>query len=417
MGVDYAKLDEATEGDGRRLREGLGIASDAFVLFYTAEFSPRKSQQVLIRAIRDLPKSVVLVLCGDGTKREECRALSRELGVSDRVLFSGQVENISIWYRMADACVSSSRSEGLQFNIMEAMHLGLPVIASDVKGDADLIEDGNEVVICHGNGPQVGMIQNAMAELTRSDPKKYIPCPLSVCVAMSQGYIGYDLQNAMREEMLDRGIPIGAATVLTQVEVDPEDPAFSHPTKPIGPFMSEEEARALEKERDYHVMEDAGRGWRRVVASPEPKAIVEIDTIRSLVETDHVVVACGGGGIPVFRTEGHHLKGAAAVIDKDFAAAVLAKQLDADLLIILTAVEKVSIHFGKPDQQDLDILTPEQAKQYIAAGEFAPGSMLPKVEAALSFAESKPGRKSLITLLEKARDGINGKTGTIVVNS
>ena len=142
MGVDYAKLDEATEGDGRRLREGLGIASDAFVLFYTAEFSPRKSQQVLIRAIRDLPKSVVLVLCGDGTKREECRALSRELGVSDRVLFSGQVENISIWYRMADACVSSSRSEGLQFNIMEAMHLGLPVIASDVKGDADLIEDG-----------------------------------------------------------------------------------------------------------------------------------------------------------------------------------------------------------------------------------------------------------------------------------
>ena len=281
----------------------------------------------------------------------------------------------------------------------------------------DLIEDGHEVVICHGTGPQVGMIQNAMAELTRSDPKKYIPCPLSVCVAMSQGYIGYDLQNAMREEMLDRGIPIGAATVLTQVEVDPEDPAFSHPTKPIGSFMSEEEARALEKERDYHVMEDAGRGWRRVVASPEPKAIVEIDTIRSLVETDHVVVACGGGGIPVFRTEGHHLKGAAAVIDKDFAAAVLAKQLDADLLIILTAVEKVSIHFGKPDQQDLDILTPEQAKQYIAAGEFAPGSMLPKVEAALSFAESKPGRKSLITLLEKARDGINGKTGTIVVNS
>ena len=154
-----------------------------------------------------------------------------------------------------------------------------------------------------------------------------------------------------------------------------------------------------------------------MVASPEPKGIVEIDTIRSLVETDHVVVACGGGGIPVFRTEGHHLKGAAAVIDKDFAAAVLAKQLDADLLIILTAVEKVSIHFGKPDQQDLDILTPEQAKQYIAAGEFAPGSMLPKVEAALSFAESKPGRKSLITLLEKARDGINGKTGTIVVNS
>ena len=161
-------------------------------------------------------------------------------------------------------------------------------------------------------------------------------------------------------------------------------------------------------------MEDAGRGWRRVVASPEPKGIVEIDTIRSLVETDHIVLACGGGGIPVFRTEGHHLKGAAAVIDKDFAAAVLAKQLNADLLIILTAVEKVAIHFGKPDQQDLDILTPEDAAGYIAAGEFAPGSMLPKVKAALSFAESGPGRKSLITLLEKAKDGINGKTGTII---
>ena len=196
--------------------------------------------------------------------------------------------------------------------------------------------------------------------------------------------------------------------------MDPDDPAFRNPTKPIGPFMTEKEARKLEKERDYHVMEDAGRGWRRVVASPEPKGIVEIDTIRSLVETDHIVVACGGGGIPVFRTEGHHLKGAAAVIDKDFAAAVLAKQLNADLLIILTAVEKVAIHFGKPDQQDLDILTPEDAAGYIAAGEFAPGSMLPKVKAALSFAESGPGRKSLITLLEKAKDGINGKTGTVI---
>ena len=282
------------------------------------------------------------------------------------------------------------------------------------KAMVDLIEDGNEIVICHGNGPQVGMIQNAMAELTRSDPEKYIPCPLSVCVAMSQGYIGYDLQNAMREEMLDRGINKGAATVLTQVEVDPDDPAFQNPTKPIGPFMTEPEARALEKERDYHVVEDAGRGWRRVVASPEPKGIVEIDTIRSLVETDHIVVACGGGGIPVFKTEGHHLKGAAAVIDKDFAAAVLAQQLNADWLIILTAVEKVAIHFGKPDQQDLDVLDPERAEKYIADGEFAPGSMLPKVQAALSFARSAPGRQALITLLEKARDGISGKTGTVI---
>ena len=283
------------------------------------------------------------------------------------------------------------------------------------KAMVDLIEDGNEVVICHGNGPQVGMIQNAMAELACSDPGNHIP--LSVCVAMSQGYIGYDLQNAMREELLDRGIDKGAATVLTQVEVDPNDPAFQNPTKPIGPFMTEAEARTLERVRGYHVAEDAGRGWRWVVASPEPKGIVEIDTIRSLVETDHIVVACGGGGIPVFKTEGHHLKGAAAVIDKDLAAAVMAKQLNADLLIILTAVEKVAIHFGKPDQQDLDTLTPEEARKYIADGEFAPGSMLPKVKAALAFAESAPGRKTLITLLEKARDGINGKTGTVICNS
>ena len=280
----------------------------------------------------------------------------------------------------------------------------------------DLIADGHKVVICHGNGPQVGMIQNAMTELTRSDPEKYIPCPLSVCVAMSQGYIGYDLQNALREEMLDRGINKGAATVLTQVEVDPNDPAFLNPTKPIGSFMTEAEARRMERERDYRVVEDAGRGWRRVVASPEPKAIVEIDTIRSLVNTDHVVVACGGGGIPVFPTGRNHLKGAAAVIDKDFAAAVLAKQLDADMLIILTAVEKVAIHFGRPDQQWLDRLTPEDARRYIEAGEFAPGSMLPKVEAALSFVESKPGRQALITLLEKAREGIEGRTGTRIVS-
>ena len=277
---------------------------------------------------------------------------------------------------------------------------------------ADLIEQGNEIVIAHGNGPQVGMIQNAMTELTRSDPEKYIPCPLSVCVAMSQGYIGYDLQNALREELLDRGIGIGCATVLTQVEVDPEDPAFENPTKPIGAFMTREEADALIKERDYQVIEDAGRGYRRVVASPRPQSIVEIDTIRALVETDHVVIACGGGGIPVFKTQGHHLKGAAAVIDKDFAAEKLAEQLDADCLIILTAVEKVAIHFGKEDEEWLSELTPELAQKYIDDGEFAPGSMLPKVQAALQFAQSGEGRTSLITLLEKAKDGIAGKTGT-----
>ena len=280
------------------------------------------------------------------------------------------------------------------------------------KAIADLIEEGHEVIIAHGNGPQVGMIQTAMAELTRSDPEKYIPCPLSVCVAMSQGYIGYDLQNALREELLDRGIDKGVSTVLTQVEVDPDDPAFQKPTKPIGAFMTKEEADKLVSERGYNVVEDAGRGYRRVVASPQPQSIVEIDTIRALVESDHVVVACGGGGIPVYNTEGHHLKGAAAVIDKDFASCVLAQQLDADCLIILTAVEKVAIHFGKPDVQWLSSLTPAEARKYMDDGEFAPGSMLPKVQAAVRFAESKPGRTALITLLEKARDGVQGKTGT-----
>ena len=282
------------------------------------------------------------------------------------------------------------------------------------KAIVDLIEQGNEVIIAHGNGPQVGMIQEAMTQLNRSDPEKYIPCPLSVCVAMSQGYIGYDLQNALREEMLNRGIKKNAATVLTQVEVDKNDPAFKNPTKPIGSFMTEEEAKKMVAERGYNVVEDAGRGYRRVVASPQPVAIVELDTIRSLIETGNVVIACGGGGIPVFITEGNHLKGAAAVIDKDFAAARLAEQVDADALIILTAVEKVAIHFGTPEQEDLSELTPESAQAYIEAGEFAPGSMLPKVQAALQFAQSGEGRTSLITLLDKAADGIAGKTGTVI---
>ena len=280
------------------------------------------------------------------------------------------------------------------------------------KAICDLIEEGCEVVIAHGNGPQVGLIQNAMNELKRSDPARYITVPLSVCVAMSQGYIGYDLQNAMREEMLDRGFDLGVATVLTQIEVDPEDPAFKHPTKPIGPFMTKEEADKLIEERNYDIIEDSGRGYRRVVASPVPKSIIEIGTIKSLVDTDHVVIACGGGGIPVFRTEGHHLKGAAAVIDKDLAAEKLAEEVDADTLIILTAVEKVAIHFGKPDQKDLDELTVQEAQKYCDEGEFAPGSMLPKVEACMKFANSKPGRSALITLLDKARDGIAGRTGT-----
>ena len=290
----------------------------------------------------------------------------------------------------------------------------MEAVQHTARAIVDLIEQGNEVIVVHGNGPQVGMIANAMTELTRSDPQKYIPCPLSVCGAMSQGYIGYDLQNALREEMERRGITRGVATVLTQVEVDPEDPAFKNPTKPIGSFMTEDEAEQLKRDRGYDFVEDSGRGYRRVVASPKPRRIVELDTISSLVAADHVVIACGGGGIPVLPTGNHHLKGAAAVIDKDFAAELLAESLDADYLVILTAVEKVAVNFGKPDQRWLDELTPETAGKYVDEGQFAPGSMLPKVQAAVKFAESKPGRSALITLLDRAADGIAGKTGTIV---
>ena len=251
-----------------------------------------------------------------------------------------------------------------------ALGKNLPEQAIAVQNTAraivDLLEQGNEVVVVHGNGPQVGMIANAMTELTRSDPEKYIPCPLSVCGAMSQGYIGYDLQNALREEMECRGIDHGVTTVLTQVEVDQNDPAFANPTKPIGSFMTLEEAEDLKANRGYDFVEDAGRGYRRVVASPKPKRIVELDTIECLVDHDHVVVCCGGGGIPVIQTGVHnHLKGAAAVIDKDFAAELLAESLDADYLVILTAVEKVAVNFGKPDQLWLDELTPAEAREYI----------------------------------------------------
>ncbi len=276
----------------------------------------------------------------------------------------------------------------------------------------DLIEDGNEVVITHGNGPQVGMINNAMAALSREDPDQP-NTPLSVCVAMSQAYIGYDLQNAMREELKNRGLEIPVTTMITQVRVDALDPAFAHPNKPIGHFMTKEQAEHAAKEYGYIMAEDAGRGYRRMVASPKPCEIVEIEAIRTLVGAGDVVIACGGGGIPV-ALNGNHLKGQSAVIDKDFVSAKLAKDLDADFLIILTAVEKVTLHFGKPDETPLDELNEEEARKYIAAGEFAPGSMLPKIEAALDFATSKPGRKALITLLEKAKDGIEGKTGTVI---
>ncbi len=283
------------------------------------------------------------------------------------------------------------------------------------KAIVDLIEEGCEVVVVHGNGPQVGMINNAMSALTREDPKQP-NTPLSVCVAMSQAYIGYDLQNALREELVNRNITnIPVTTMITQVRVDENDPAFNAPSKPIGHFMTAEEAKLAEEKYGYITKEDAGRGYRRVVASPSPAEIIEIGAIRSLVESGQLVIACGGGGIPV-TLQGNHLKGASAVIDKDFASELLAEELDADFLIILTAVEKVAINFGKPEEKWLDDITTDEARKYIGEGHFAPGSMLPKVQAAVKFADSKEGRNALITLLEKAKEGILGKTGTHIHN-
>ncbi|NLJ58991.1 MAG: carbamate kinase [Tissierellia bacterium] len=267
---------------------------------------------------------------------------------------------------------------------------------------ANLVELGYEVVISHGNGPQVGMINN-----------KFPFLPLATCVAMSQAYIGYDLQNALKEELLNRGVKKNVVSIITQVLVDEKDPAFSRPTKPIGEFMTEEEAvEAGKKGLDF--VEDSGRGYRRVVASPKPLDIVEIETIETLVEKGQIVIACGGGGIPVVK-EGNSLKEVAAVIDKDFASSLLAEKIDADNLLILTAVENVAINFGKPNENQLTDLTIEQAKKHIAHKEFGEGSMLPKVKAAISFVASKPGRRALITSLEKAAEGLAGKTGTWIV--
>lgn len=279
---------------------------------------------------------------------------------------------------------------------------------------ADLIEAGNEVIISHGNGPQVGMINNAMAAYSKTEPSHPAITPLSVCVAMSQAYIGYDLQNALKEELLNRGIKKNVATVITQVRVDENDPAFEHPTKPIGHFMTKEEADAAVASSGIQVMEDAGRGYRRVVASPKPAEIIEIDTVKDLLDAGEVVIASGGGGIPVIR-QGNHLKGVGAVIDKDFASCLLAQQLNADFLIILTAVEKVALRFGTPEETWLDDITVDEAKQYMEEGHFAPGSMLPKVQAGVEFAESGVGRTALITLLQKAKDGVNGATGTRII--
>jgi len=285
----------------------------------------------------------------------------------------------------------------------------LEVVKKTSEYIADISCSNYEIAIVHGNGPQVGRI------LLASEAAKDITpaMPFDVCGAMSQGYIGYHIQQSLKLALAKRNRNLPVATVVTQVVVDKDDPAFQNPTKPIGPFYSEEEAKNLAEEKGYTVKEDAGRGWRRVVASPIPKRIVEIDTIKNLWNTT-ITVACGGGGIPVIENEDGSLKGVEAVIDKDFAAERLAEDMDSDMLLILTEVEKVSINYKKPNQEDLSVLTLEQAEKYIAEGHFAPGSMLPKVMAAVKFAGSRPGRKAIITSLYKALDALEGATGTVI---
>lgn len=285
-------------------------------------------------------------------------------------------------------------------------------VAKTAKVIVDLAQQGLDIIVTHGNGPQVGMIQSAMDNLIVME-QNYKQIPLPTCVAMSQGYIGIDLQNAIKYELLSRNIDGKVSTILSQVEVDKDDPAFENPTKPIGRFMTKEEAEENEK-NGIRCMEDAGRGYRIVVASPMPKKIRELQTIKTLASAGHIVITCGGGGIPVVSDEDGRLVGVNAVIDKDNASSLLASQLGADHLVILTAVEKVAINWGKENQEWLSDLTVEQAKEYIAQEQFAKGSMLPKVEAAIRFAESGEGRRALITLLDKAAAGIAGETGTVI---
>ena len=288
----------------------------------------------------------------------------------------------------------------------------LALVRETAKPIVDLIAEGNEVVIAHGNGPQVGMINLGMSTAAEAGAIKS-DMPFPECGAMSQGYIGYHLQNAIGNELAARGMHKDVATVVTQVLVSEDDPAFQKPTKPGGAFYDKETAERIAKEKGYTMVEDAGRGYRQVVPSPKPIDVIEKNTVQALVNAGTVVITVGGGGIPVVRKDGK-LYGTPAVIDKDFASAKLAELLDADMLIILTAVEKVAINFRKENEQWLSDLTPDMARKYAEEGQFAPGSMLPKVQAAVSFAESKPGRTALITLLEKAKDGIAGKTGTAV---
>ena len=276
---------------------------------------------------------------------------------------------------------------------------------------ADLIEEGYQVAITHSNAPQLGMIHTALNEFGKSHTD-YTQAPMSVCSAMSQGYIGYDLQNAIRTELLDRGIFRTVSTILTQVTVDPYDEAFYTPTKVLGRYMSAEDAAAERKKGNY-VVEEPGKGFRRVVSAPNPVSIVEIEAIKALVNADQVVIACGGGGIPVLEQD-HRLKGASAVIEKDLAAGKLAEELDADELIILTSVEKVCINLGKENEEELGEITVEQAKQYMEEGHFGVYNMLPKFRASVEFIEQREGREAIITSYDKLMEGLKGKTGTII---
>ena len=291
----------------------------------------------------------------------------------------------------------------------------LQLVKNTAKTIGDLLEQGYQVIIGHGNGPQVGMINLAMDMASAADEK--IPqMPFPECGAMSQGYIGYHLQQAIRQEVERRKLDREVAAVVTQVVVDRQDPAFDHPTKPVGRFYTKEEAEQLAAEKQLTFVEDAGRGYRRVVPSPAPQRIVELNVVRQLVDGGDVVITVGGGGIPVIEAD-DGLQGVAAVIDKDKSSAKLAEDLHADMLVILTAVDRVCIHYNTPQQQELPSMTVEEAEEYIRQGQFAPGSMLPKVESCLQFVKANPEGKALITSLERAADALAGKTGTVIINS
>ncbi|WP_165046272.1 MULTISPECIES: carbamate kinase [unclassified Adlercreutzia] len=289
----------------------------------------------------------------------------------------------------------------------------LQLVQNTAKHIVDMIAEGTNVIVSHGNGPQVGMINNAFAYASANDGKTP-EMPFPEAGAMSQGYIGYQLSQAILNDMKQRGIDRSSACIVTQTVVDADDPAFQNPTKPVGAFMDEETAKAKAAEMNITVKEDAGRGWRQVVASPIPKRIVEFDAVKDLVDNGYIVVSTGGGGVPVFETENGYV-GTPAVIDKDRSSSLMASEFGADMLVILTAVEKVCINFNTPEQEEISEMTVSQAREYIAQGQFAPGSMLPKVEACIEYVEKFPQGKALITSLECAAAGLRGETGTIIV--